>query len=233
MGTQGAKELSRRQALRHGAVAGAVVWSAPMIISSTAHATNGGSSGAGIDGPVSSVTCKWNQRVWRPNRGTSSTSKNRYTNVGLIEVDGGQGWKTCGFGDSFTVLSGYVLKFRPFQGSTGGRAVGPADPAQTEPTVPPETTVPPESTTTKNEIPTTDTPPVVPSDGTTTVTTEPATITKNPVIPATTAAPSVALQAQAPQEATTETIVIDMSGRTALNVGDVYGLFQIVAAQPA
>ena len=233
MNTQGTKEISRRQALRHGAVAGAVVWTAPMIISSTAHATNGGSSGASVDGPVSSVTCKWNQRYWRSNRGTPSTSKNQYATIGLIEADGGEGWKTCGFGDTFTVLSGYVLKFRPYKGSTGGSAVGVDEPAQTEPTVPPETTVPPTTVAPKNVVPETTVAPAPADDSSTTATTQPTPITKNQVTTETTA-PAVPLpQAQTSTTSTTETIVIDMSGRTDLNVGDVYGVFQIVALQPA
>jgi len=83
-----------------------------MVVSSRAHAS-GGSSGAGIDGPVKSITCTWNQRAWRSNRGTGTRSENDYSDVQFIEVDGGNGWKVCGFGDSFTLLAGHVLKFRP------------------------------------------------------------------------------------------------------------------------
>ena len=85
-----------------------------MIVSSTAH-TSGGSSGAGIDGPVTSITCTWNQRYWRPNRGTDTRPENDYSDVDFIEINGGEGWKVCGFGDTFTVLSGHVLQFRPHQ----------------------------------------------------------------------------------------------------------------------
>ena len=228
MGTQEARGLSRRQALRHGAVAGAVVWTAPMIISSTAHATNGGSSGAGIDGPVSSVTCRWSQRVWQPNQGTSTTPENEYSNLGLIEVDGGEGWKTCGFGDTFTVLSGYVLKFRPYVGSTGGSTATAEEPAQTEPTVPTNTDAPP---TTEAPAPETTVAPAA-DDGNAT-TSETVAATGETVATTTTQPLEILPQATSVEETFTETIVIDMSGRTDLAIGDVYGIFQIVAAEPA
>lgn len=235
MGTHEVKEISRRQALRRGAVAGAVVWTAPMIISSTAHATNGGSSGAGIDGPVSSVTCRWNQRFWQPNQGTTRTPGNQYANLGLIEIDGGEGWKTCGFGDTFTVLSGYVLKFRPYMGATGGSTTGADEPAQTEPTIPADSTTESNTETPATPAPATPEAPALPTpeapvvdNGDTTT----GSVTDESVAPTILAPLPIPSQTTSVEETFTETIVIDMSGRTDLNIGDVYGIFQIVAAEP-
>lgn len=219
------KTMSRRQALRRGAAAGAVVWAVPMVTSSTAHAS-GGSNGSKIEGRLKSVTCVWDRTNYQPNRGTQTRPKHNYSKDVFCEINVGRGWQLLARNQQFTIPAGQVLQMRPWSGHAGGRsAEAPVDGATEsqietveEPTV--EAPVAPE--TTAAPAPETTAAPAVPepSDGATTV---PAT-----TVPA---APTVATTPD--PAAYVDTIVIDMTGRTEISIGDVYGYFSIVDADPA
>lgn len=227
-------EFSRRQALRRGAAAGAVMWTVPLVMSTKAHA-QGGSNGSEITGAVSSVTCVWNQRYWRANHGTPLSPENDLSGDSFCEVNGDGNWKVIAFQDTFVVKSGNVLKFRPLVGQFGNSRVAQAetDSAEVpETTAAPTTTVPePEPTVpATTAAPTTTAPPVTePAAPTGETPAAPTTAapTESTVAPETTLAPAPVVTEPV---IVTETIVIDMTGRTDLNIGDVFGFFQVVDA---
>lgn len=251
--------VTRRHALRRGAAAGAVIWGAPMVLSSKAHAiARGGSTGSKVDGPLDSVTCVWSKRNYVRNQNTPSPPLVDLSGVQFAEIDGGRGWKVVPFGASFVVYRGFALKFRHMLGTYGSTGMpaavddGTSEPVETsvpttvaevaEPT--PETTEAPTTTevvvpttevvvpTTEAVVPTTAPPaPAAPTVTTTPTTVAPATTEATaPEVPTTTT-PTV----EAPQSHNdaVDSINIDMSGRTDINVGDVFGYFQIVDADPA
>ena len=236
MTNQGTTTVTRRQALRRGAAAGAVIWTAPMVISNTAHAS-GGSNGSKTDGKLDSVTCVWNQRYFRPNRGTPSQPSHDYSGDAFCEVNVGRGWQLLARNEQFVLSFGQVLQFRPWSSHSGGRAAEPLEaPA---PTVPATTAAPAPA-----EDPVEAPAPTVP---TTTAAPAPAPAAPAPAAPVTTSATPVApadVPAEEPQAPTAveteppapqpvDTIVVDMSGRSDLNIGDVFGYFQVVDADPA
>jgi len=233
-----------------------------MVISNTAHAS-GGSNGSKTDGKLDSVTCVWNQRYFRPNRGTPSQPSHDYSGDAFCEVNVGRGWQLLARNEQFVLSFGQVLQFRPWSSHSGGRAAEPLEaPAPTVPTTtaapapaedPVEAPAPTVPTTTAAPAPAED--PVeapAPTVPTTTAAPAPAPAAPAPAAPApaapvTTSATPVApadVPAEEPQAPTAveteppapqpvDTIVVDMSGRSDLNIGDVFGYFQVVDADPA
>lgn len=211
------KTISRRQALRRGAAAGAVVWAVPMVTSTTAHAS-GGSNGSRFEGRLDSVTCVWDRRYFQPNRGTPTQPKHDYSTDVFCEINVGRGWQLLARNDTFTIAAGQVLQMRPWSGRGGGRSVDVSTDEVDAPVEPteqpaPETTVAPTAPE--------------PAPGPTPTTPAPA------VEATTTTLPPASPPVTPPTAGYVDTIVIDMTGRTEINIGDVYGYFRVVDAEPA
>jgi hypothetical protein len=216
-----------------------------MVMSTTAHAS-GGSNGSKLEGKLDSVTCVWDRSYFQTNRFAPQPPQHDYSADSLCEINVGRGWQVLSRNEQFTIPFGQVLQFRPFRSHSGGRSAELPNDGTTTTSVP--TTSPPttsEPTTTSPEplanadVVTSPPPTAVdttapsiteppPSDPTTTVAAP--TTSEDPAPPDTSVAPEIV---EPIGTGAVDTIVIDMSGRTDINVGDVYGFFRIVDAEPA
>lgn len=227
MANQTVAGMNRRQALRKGAAAGAVIWTVPMVVSNKALATGGGSPGAVNDGKLKSITCAWIGGYYRPSKFTSLKPPVDLSNASFCEISIGSGpWTVISKGDLCTIPAGDALRCRPLHGMGLESALPPDAPIDELPAD--ETPVDTSSTTTTTVPvvePAKDEAVETPVGGTTAATTTAA--------PADETTTTVASALPPVETNEVDTIVIDMSGRSEINIGDVYGYFQVVDAEPA
>lgn len=244
------RRLSRRAALGRAATVGAVAWSAPILLSTPAHATM--SAGARtMRGPFRSLTLAWDPSGWQARPGTGRSPALEYFRTRQLDVNGGGGWKLIATGQSVDLQFGSPLQFKmpPLGGGPTGRQVAQTDETGTTVETTPTTTAPApaptESTDTGDEGTTTTTVAETPVETPTTTVAEtpaetPTTTVAEPAAPASTEAPAPATtDAPAPATSafevdnTVQSMVIDMSAAATVNIGDRYGFFTVVDGQTA
>jgi hypothetical protein len=253
------RRLSRRAALGRAATVGVVAWSAPILLSTPAHATM--SAGARtMRGPFRSLTLAWDPSGWQARPGTGRSPALKYFRTRQLDVNGGSGWKLIATGQAVDLHFGSPLQFKmpPLGGGPTGRQVAQTDttvePVTTEPvTTEPVTTEPVTTEPVTTEPVTTDSTDSV-DEGTTTTTVAEAPATTVAATPSTTVAetPSAPVTTDAPEQAPTTTaapeapaatapdtddalqsMVIDMSAAATISIGDRFGFFTVVDGQTA
>lgn len=122
------RRLSRRAALGRAATVGAVAWSAPILLSTPAHATMSAGSRT-MRGPFRSLTLAWDPSSWQARPGTGRSPALGYFRTRQLDVNGGGGWKLIATGQSVDLQFGSPLQFKmpPLGGGPTGRQVGQTD----------------------------------------------------------------------------------------------------------